>query len=357
MSSGGVVIGGAHFAAPDDGAPGLALPSAVRRSHQECPGCERTDVPQVVYGETVPAVLQCRTCGMVWSDRTVQVAKSALNEAIYGSEHYAIREEFAERAARLEARERLAEIRAHRGAPSSTSRLLDVGCGMGWFLAEARREGWRTYGLEVNRRSARRSARFGGAICCGGIEALSAGRGVFDVVTLWHVLEHFDCPVETLRLVRTVLRRDGGLLALEVPNFGSDAARRAGSRWQWLWPWEHRVHFTAHSLEGVLRRSGFRVVGVSSHESLHVSVSQALYALLGRLRRRPKGSDDAAQATIASRGSVLFNSPHHYRVIKAAYEGAVRGLGMALGPAHDFYRGRLNARLGGAALRVIAVPE
>ena len=82
--------------------------------------------------------------------------------------------------------------------------------------------------------------------------------GYFDVITLWHVLEHTGDPVENLRRVGKLLK-PGGLLLAEVPNSAGLIARICGPYWLgWDLP-RHLVHFTPRTLRHAARRCGLRV--------------------------------------------------------------------------------------------------
>ena len=78
----------------------------------------------------------------------------------------------------------------------------------------------------------------------------------YDVVVFQHSLEHVVDPGEDLARARGLLR-DGGLLVVSVPNFGSWQRKTFGSAWFHLDLPRHRTHFTAAGLERLLRDSGF----------------------------------------------------------------------------------------------------
>ncbi|MGI4873704.1 MAG: class I SAM-dependent methyltransferase [Janthinobacterium lividum] len=137
--------------------------------------------------------------------------------------------------------------------------LLDYGCGTGHFLAQAKQRNWHVTGLEPNP-SARRdaAARVGQSIL--EPEALPAlPPGSFDVVTLWHVLEHIHALNETLdQLIATL--RPGGKLLLAVPNPDSLDAQHYRQDWAAYDVPRHLYHFVPATMRELLTRHGLRLV-------------------------------------------------------------------------------------------------
>jgi 2-polyprenyl-3-methyl-5-hydroxy-6-metoxy-1,4-benzoquinol methylase len=137
--------------------------------------------------------------------------------------------------------------------------ILDVGCGMGRMLRTLQRRGWRVVGTEYGakpREDATGKEEI--EIRYAALEACGLPNNSFDVITLWHVLEHLPNPKETLREIRRVLKRDGNVI-LAVPNFGSLQAKLTGRCWFHLDVPRHLFHFTPKNLVGLLEQEGFRI--------------------------------------------------------------------------------------------------
>jgi SAM-dependent methyltransferase len=94
----------------------------------------------------------------------------------------------------------------------------------------------------------------------GVLESLDLPAAGFDVVVLWHVLEHLSDPGATLVQVGRLLR-PGGTLLVGVPNFGSAEAQLCRDKWFHLDVPRHLAHFTWDSLERALDQAGLRVCG------------------------------------------------------------------------------------------------
>lgn len=138
-------------------------------------------------------------------------------------------------------------------------RLLDVGCGAGEYLAFARDLGWSVVGLEAKAAAAEEARRtFGLDIRAGTLDSLTAADGPFDVVSLWHVLEHVADPDAALKSARRALKPGGYILA-GVPNAGCWEAALLGSHWLQWDPPRHLWHFTPDTLAVLARRCGLRV--------------------------------------------------------------------------------------------------
>ncbi len=96
-------------------------------------------------------------------------------------------------------------------------KLLDIGCGCGAFLQVAGRQGWSTYGVEINPRLAAIARQVCPAIHEGDIDGAEFPDDLFDVVTLWNVFDEVVDPLGCLRTVQRVLK-PGGLLFIRVIN-------------------------------------------------------------------------------------------------------------------------------------------
>ncbi|MFL5322276.1 MAG: class I SAM-dependent methyltransferase, partial [Myxococcaceae bacterium] len=90
------------------------------------------------------------------------------------------------------------------------------------------------------------------------LEDAAPKLGKFDVITLWHVLEHLHTPVETLRKLSELLN-PGGALIISVPNFQSVQSQVFGGSWFHLDPPRHLLHFEPGTLSETLSRAGFQL--------------------------------------------------------------------------------------------------
>jgi SAM-dependent methyltransferase len=142
------------------------------------------------------------------------------------------------------------------GRHAPAGRLLDVGCGHGLLLDEARRRGYEVLGLELSR-SAAGYARdvLGLPVAERAVEAFAADSGErFDAIVLADVIEHLDDPAATLDACAGLLA-DGGVLCVITPDPTSLTARLAGARW-WGYVPAHTCLLPARTLRELLSARG-----------------------------------------------------------------------------------------------------
>ncbi len=144
----------------------------------------------------------------------------------------------------------------------SRNRLLDVGSGHGFFLAEARQRGWDVLGIEVSAQPRQFANKELGLDIVGeDIEQAwpRLGDQEFDVITFWHVLEHLERPAEVLLEAVSRLGR-GGVLVLNSPNLDSAIYRLVGRHWGWIYTPGHLQYFSPASLRYWLEIAGVEIV-------------------------------------------------------------------------------------------------
>lgn len=123
--------------------------------------------------------------------------------------------------------------------------LLDIGAGTGDFLNEASRRGWEVTGIEISP-DARDLAKEKGLALYNSMLTLEGKK--FDVVTLWHVLEHLhDLPASIHRISNFL--KPGGMLVVAVPNYNSFDANYYGPYWAAYDVPRHLWHFSQNAMK------------------------------------------------------------------------------------------------------------
>jgi 2-polyprenyl-3-methyl-5-hydroxy-6-metoxy-1,4-benzoquinol methylase len=137
-------------------------------------------------------------------------------------------------------------------------KVLDIGCGRGLLLRAFQQNGCDVTGTEFSDdacRFAREVLKL--PVRVGLLHELNFPDRSFDVVVMWHVLEHVSDPRPTLAEVSRILR-PGGVFLVGVPNFGSPEARLTQAGWFHLDVPRHLSHHTRASLETALTAAGLQ---------------------------------------------------------------------------------------------------
>jgi 2-polyprenyl-3-methyl-5-hydroxy-6-metoxy-1,4-benzoquinol methylase len=161
-------------------------------------------------------------------------------------------------------------------------RLLDVGCGGGFFLRIAARLGAEVQGIEPSETAASRARATGVPVATGVAEdcAESFGDRRYDLITANHVIEHTPDPIRTLGAMRQMLAMDGTIW-IAVPNADCTFRHQLHSRWYSLDVPLHLMQFTMKSLRLAGERAGLRLISVRTH-SLPSSTAAGLREVLRR---------------------------------------------------------------------------
>jgi SAM-dependent methyltransferase len=180
---------------------------------------------------------------------------------------------------------RVDEVTRAHPAPGA---ILDLGCGRGLMLAELAQRGWRTVGVEMSDAASRHAREVLHLdVRVGELAGCRFPAASFDVVSLFHVLEHLREPDAALAEVRRVITPAGWLL-VEVPNFGSLQSAIAGGRGFHIDAPRHLFHFTRAALLQSLERAGFEPLRVATH-SFEFGYYGMLQSLLNLVTRRQNG--------------------------------------------------------------------
>jgi 2-polyprenyl-3-methyl-5-hydroxy-6-metoxy-1,4-benzoquinol methylase len=241
--------------APDDASD----PADVRPPRGTCPVCESRRL-RYVFSPHGHRVVRCADCRLMFLNPQPSDAELA---AIYGDDYFLGDDTAAGRDA--VARMKSATARhyldllgrycgGHRGGT-----LLEVGCGQGHLLAEARRLGYDVTGVDLSPSAVDAAGRLlgdGGRVLCGQLEELRLPPGSFDACVLADVIEHVRDPVGFLQTVRRLLVPDGALL-IATPSLVSWSARLLRQDWM-EWKPEHLTYFDRNTVQNALFKAGYR---------------------------------------------------------------------------------------------------
>ena len=163
-------------------------------------------------------------------------------------------------------------------------RLLEVGCSYGGFLAEARREGWDVTGIELSQTAANHAReRLGLRVLSGSLpDQLQQLGEQYEVLALFHVIEHVPNPILLLESCRKLIK-PGGLLVLKTPNVASAIAKVTGASWHWVSPPAHLYLYSPATLSKLLTKSGYQALTLQSAQG---DAHNNLFAIASGIGRR-----------------------------------------------------------------------
>jgi 2-polyprenyl-3-methyl-5-hydroxy-6-metoxy-1,4-benzoquinol methylase len=160
------------------------------------------------------------------------------------------------------------------------ARILDVGCGAGFFLRIATRLGAIGQGVEPSAVAAERARAAGLSVFTGTLEDFVATRPSdrFDVITANHVLEHVPDPVATLSLMKELLA-ENGMIWIAVPNADCHFNRVLKGWWNSTDLPYHLMQFGTESLTLAGKRAGLEVRSLATY-SLPVATAASIRQVL-----------------------------------------------------------------------------
>lgn len=213
-----------------------------------CPLCESEQAAGILRSRNDYEILRCARCSLVFTDDRMAPPPDRLYPRFDQSGTTFAKG--AGSALRIFLRQRESFIRTLK----PTGRLLDFGCGNGAFAQHMSEVGFDTVGVEPFSLGATQTAERLELIQAP-FEQIEGRLGSFDIITLWHVLEHLRRPVEVLQRLASHLA-PGGLIVISVPNFGSLQRQAFQGGWFHLDPPRHVIHFEGPTLDACVRRAG-----------------------------------------------------------------------------------------------------
>ena len=137
--------------------------------------------------------------------------------------------------------------------------FLDVGCGWGGFLLNARDHGFQPRGIELTQACVNyANSQLQLPVTDTQLDEADIAPGSLRVVTMNHVFEHLPNPRGALKKIWEALE-PGGMFCGIVPNFASVCSEVLGEKWYWLDHFYHYQHFTPVTLLRLFESAGFAV--------------------------------------------------------------------------------------------------
>jgi SAM-dependent methyltransferase len=242
-----------------------------------CRICDRSVSAQNKYAQRGPwSYFRCSSCGLVFlhpapDDKALQDFYNNSYEVEFHSYFNGVR-----RRAKIA----LDELETH--FPEH-GRLLEVGCSYGGFLAEAQSKGWDVTGVELSETAADHARSLGLRVFSGSLPDQVQQLGApYDVLAMFHVIEHVRDPFALLELCRRLIK-PRGLLVLKTPNVESSIAKITKSSWHWVSPPAHLYLYSPGTLKKLLTKAGYRTVTLNSSQG---DAHNNLFSIASGISRR-----------------------------------------------------------------------
>lgn len=275
-----------------------------------CPACGIAVLPEFIERHGGFTINRCPACDVIFSDPMANPGASWYET----SEMYAIGR-FFNPVVGWHHRQFLDDKNIY------GKRLLDVGCGAGIFLNEAKKKGYEAYGIDFDKENVKiAKERYGIAnVYVDGVDGLArefSGKK-FDVITFFEVLEHLESPASFINEVKAILSH-GGHIALSLPNrertldFLGDAD----------YPPNHLTKWNRKSLVLFLERNGFETVRCSikkldSNEVVDYLKHRIRFGIAEGMARR--GIDSKSERDIQKAAKLLMMKDMAFKTLRVMF--------------------------------------
>lgn len=231
---------------------------------EHCPQCG-ADAAKAELFRMETDIVQCQDCSLVYLRTHPDEEQTMMYYQKYADDHSHMRlpkniEDI--RASGLRREYFMQELLTHAKPPGT---ILDIGCGWGAFLANAREKGFTPYGIDVCHKAANFSSTvLGIPTVCDELHDCLFNNAMFEIVVAIHTLEHLSDPTDALTRIHALLK-PGGVFCGIVPNIASFCSTKKKERWQWLDVNTHYIHFSPDTLKRSLEKHGFQILALYTH--------------------------------------------------------------------------------------------
>jgi len=158
-------------------------------------------------------------------------------------------------------------------------KLLDIGCGTGAFLAYMKNKGMDGVGVEPDETARKNAEKLFQVIPKTEAYLNEVESNTFDLITMWHVLEHVYHLEERIQTLYKILKADG-TVCIAVPNSESYDAQFYKAQWAAYDVPRHLYHFRPKDLEALMQKHGFRLAKMypMKFDAFYVSMLSEKYA-------------------------------------------------------------------------------
>ncbi len=232
--------------------PLQATTQSIMQQHELCLICNNPELTKLIRYSNAYLV-KCSSCGFVFCSKI-----PAEQELLAHYNTYPRNEKIS--AITLK---RYSELLEFFETYRENGNILDVGCGNGHFLTEAKNKGWNVYGTEYTDTAIDICKKKAINMFQGKLNPADFGGIKFDVICSIEVLEHINNPIEEISNFNYLLRK-GGLVYLTTPNFNSLSRLILKEKWSIIEYPEHLCYYTSSTLARLFRQTGFNKVFIKT---------------------------------------------------------------------------------------------
>lgn len=238
--------------------------------HNNCIICESKENEVILIKENYK-YMRCKNCGLIFVNPTPILTKEEMNNLSENTWFPTLKNEFTiEHLYKYPSYER--QFYALYKYVKK-GKMLDIGCGAGYFLYHAKNKGFECFGVEVSEVAVNyiKKVLKINNIFLGELKDADFISNFFDAIRCCHVLEHTANPVEILKEINRIIKK-GGILQLGIPNsedflsyiknlYHKIRRKYKKSKYScWVFPPVHLYGFTKNNIKLLLEKSGFKIL-------------------------------------------------------------------------------------------------
>lgn len=224
-------------------------------------------------------LMQCAECCLVW--KQVEGAGAELSKKVNEELFSNVDKRVNVKANKKMAAERMKFLSRF----IKKGNLLEIGCATGEFLEEASSKGLKASGVDMSKTYVEYAQKKGLDVFCGRIEDTPKDKG-YDVVAMFHLIEHILHPLQFLNEVSKIIKKDG-LLYIITPNIKSSTNKLFGYKHSVYQHPDHYLFYSEKTLRDILSKCGFEVIQASTKE-YHHHVFTSIKGYLGSMVKKNK---------------------------------------------------------------------